>query len=210
MSDDVSIYGENDRDFHSPFDLSFDPAAVETVKWLVMGHLFYLAGLAFAVLADISMGNVWVTPLFALPLLWAGRGRRDLAKIAVFVLLFTAAHYAATWAAVQIIAGVNVFGTDPPAGVMFTGGAVAGAVGAGLAFSACAVFRLFREGGATLVFAAFGTVLLAGIGSFGIYMYLTTDADGLAGDFGRLLWLYVPWQLTFAYVLSKTLKPVGA
>ena len=56
MSDDVSIYGENDRDFHSPFDLSFDPAALETVKWLVLGHLFYLVGLAFAVLAVWKRG----------------------------------------------------------------------------------------------------------------------------------------------------------
>jgi hypothetical protein len=122
----------------------------------------------------------------------------------VFVVLFTAAHYAAVWAATQLYRNAS----DMPG---IVGGAVGGALGAAIAFAGCAAWKLFREGSATLVFAAFGVVLLGAVGSFGVYMYVTSGAgpDSFASDFGRLLWIYVPWQLTFAYILSKTLKPVG-
>lgn len=204
MSDDVSIYGENDREFHSPFDLGFDPAALETVKWLVMGHLFYLVGLAFTVLASIDNGGVWMTPLFGVPLLWAGRKHRETAKILVFVLLFTAAHYAAVTVATRLYGQAS----EMPG---IVSGAVGGVVGAAIAFAACGAARMLREGSATLVFAGFGVLLLGAVGSFGVYMYVTSGAgpDSFASDFGRLLWIYTPWQLTFAYILSKTLKPVG-
>ncbi len=215
MSDDVSIYGENDREFHSPFDLGFDPAALETVKWLVLGHLFYLVGLALAVLVSLGMGNVWMTPLFGVPLLWAGRKHRELQKILVFVLVFTAAHYAATWVAAQVygngVDGLALFLNGAPEMNAIEAGAAGGALGAVIAFAGCAAFKLFREGSATLVFAGFGVVLLAAVGSFGLYMYSTAAVvqGSVASEFGRLLWIYVPWQLTLAYILSKTLKPVG-
>lgn len=207
MSDEL-IYGEGDRDFHSPFDLGFDPAAIATIKWLVLGHLFYLVGLTIMLMANVSMGNVWVTPLYGVPLLWAGRKEREWARILVFVVGFTAVHYFAVQGAMRYYSG----GDGGNISALLVPGLIGGAVGGAGALILCGVSRMFRPGAPTLVFALFGTLLMAGVGSIGVYMYLTTGAGG--NSFGtellRLLWIYTPWQLVFAYVLAKSLKPIGA
>ena len=46
MSDDAILADEDPREFHSPFDIALDWAALEAFKWLVLGHIAYVAGLA--------------------------------------------------------------------------------------------------------------------------------------------------------------------
>jgi membrane protein implicated in regulation of membrane protease activity len=68
-----------------------------------------------------------------------------------------------------------------------------------------------RPGAATWIFALFGVVLLALIGGLGVYLYLTTGARGdtLVSALMQLLKIYTPWQIAFAYVLAKVLRPDG-
>jgi hypothetical protein len=199
MSDET-IYGEDDRDFHSPFDLGFDPPALETIKWLILGHILFLVGLAVVLYTRIDNGNIWITPLFGLPLIWATRRHRNWGLILVFVVGFTAAHY---------LAAELARGSYRP-GAEMTPGLIGGAVGAAGALILCAISRLLRADTATFVFAAFGVAILAAVGSFGVYMYLTAGPAAHFGEtFVRMLWVYTPWQFAFAYVLAKSLKPIA-
>ncbi|MES2444477.1 MAG: hypothetical protein V4574_16750 [Pseudomonadota bacterium] len=202
MSDEVAANDEDDGEFHSPFDLGFGHGALETFKWLIVGHLLYVVGLIVAMALEIDRGNIWVTPLFGLPLLWAERKHRPWLRALVFVVGFTAAH----WLAVRF--AVESAGGD----AMMTPGLVGGAVGAAISLVACAVLGLFRPGVPTLVLAACGIVLLAATGSFGVYMYLNSSGGtgGFTSEILRMLWIYTLWQVVFAYVLAKTLRPVRA
>jgi len=205
MSDDVSIYGDDGREYHSRFDLGLELAAMETIKWLVLGHLFFLVGLALALLMRLEMGPVWMTPLFGLPLLWAGRGHRQWARILVFVIGFTAVHYLAVSVATQSYASMLL-----PNKNLLLPGFLGGAIGSAGALGLCALFRLLRDGVPTLILAAFGVALLAAMGSIGSYMFLTTGGagSGFANAFIQMMWIYSPWQLLFAYLLAKTLEPI--
>lgn len=207
MSDDVSIYGDDGREYHSRFDLGLELAAMETIKWLILGHLFFLVGLALVLLLRIEMGPVWITPLFAAPLLWAGRQHREWGRVAVFVIGFTAMHYLAVWAAQKAYVTP---GAILPEGNPLSPGLYGGAIGALGSFALCAVFRLLREGVPTLIFAIFGSLILAGAGSFSVYMYLSTGpgTGSFASGFLQMAMIYTPWQLLFAYFLAKTLKPI--
>jgi multisubunit Na+/H+ antiporter MnhB subunit len=93
--------------------------------------------------------------------------------------------------------------------VGFLRGFVGGAVGGGGALLLCAIFGLVRKG-SSLTFEAFGTVLLGAVGSFCLYLYLTTGAtgDSSASDIIQPLKIYTPWQIAFAYVLARVLRPV--
>lgn len=201
MSDVVEDYYDDGLEFHSPFNLGFDPVALETFKWLILGHLLYLIGLAVALSVELSMGNVWITPLFVLPLLWRERAGRDWLRILVFVVGFTALHYLAVKMAIGQSSGES----------SMMPGLVGGAVGAAGSLALCWVCRQFRPGIPTLVFAAFGVALLALVGGVGVYMYLNpmSSRSGFLDSYLRLLWVYIPWQVVFAYVLAKVLKPVG-
>lgn len=207
MSDDVSIYGDDGREYHSRFDLGLEMAAMETIKWLILGHLFFLVGLALALLVKIEMGPVWMTPLFGLPLLWAGRKHRQWARIAVFTIGFTAVHYLAVRTASQSYAGVSLVDRN-----LLVPGLIGGAIGSAGAFGLCAVSRLLRDGVPTLILAGFGVLMLALTGSVAVYMFLTTGggSSGFASAFTQMVWVYSPWQLLFAYVLAKTLEPIDA
>ena len=200
MSDDDPDYYDDGLEFHSPFNLGFDPVALETFKWLVAGHLLYLVGLAIALSLELEMGNVWITPLFGLPLLWAGRRGRDWGRILVFVVLFTAVHYLAVRLAIRNSTG------EPS----LVPGLIGGAIGAAGSLFLCWVCRQFRPGAPTLVFAGFGAVLLALVGGVGVYLYLSpmSSRSAFLDAYVRMLCIYVPWQLVFAYVLAKALKPI--
>lgn len=200
MSDVISADTEEDTEYHSAFNLALGPRGLQVLKWLAIGHLVFVVGLGIALALQIDRGNVWVTPLFGLPLLWVERNNRPMLKALVFVVGFTAAHYLAVELAIQNAGG----------DITLVPGLIGGAVGAAISLIACAVFGLFRPGTPTLVFAAFGTVLLAIDGSLGVYMYLSTGkGDGLVSEWLQMLWIYTPWQLLFAYVLAKTLKPMA-
>jgi len=167
MSDVAILDDEDPREYHSPFDLALNPAALETFKWLVLGHVLYAIGLALVVYFHIDNGAVWITPLFGLPFVWRERQHRFAVKALVFFLGFTLMHYVA----LMTVSGMR--GDE----VGFLRGFVGGAVGGGGALLLCAIFGLLRKG-SSLTFEAFGTVLLGAVGSFCLYLYLTTGATG--------------------------------
>jgi hypothetical protein len=199
MSDVAILDDEDPREYHSPFDLALNPAALETFKWLVLGHVLFAIGLAVVVYFHIDNGAVWITPLFGLPFVWRERQHRFAIKALVFFLGFTLMHYVA----LMTVSGMR--GDE----VGFLRGFVGGAVGGGGALLLCGIFGLLRKG-SSLTFEAFGTVLLGAVGSFCLYMYLTTGATGasFASDIVQLLKIYTPWQIAFAYVLARVLRPV--
>lgn len=199
MSDVAILDDEDPREYHSPFDLALNPAALETFKWLVLGHVLYAIGLAVVVYFHIDNGAVWITPLFGLPFVWRERQHRLGVKVLVFFLGFTLMHYVA----LMTVSGMR--GDE----VGFLRGFVGGAVGGGGALLLCAIFGLLRKG-SSLTFEAFGTVLLGAVGSFCLFLYLTTGAtgDSFASDIIQPLKIYTPWQIAFAYVLARVLRPI--
>ena len=209
MSDAAILEDEDPREFHSSFDIALDWAGFEAFKWLVIGHIVYALGLALAFSLEIPNGVIWMSPLFAVPLVWKGRGHRLWAKVLALVVGFTIAHYLgmqAAWYTQQYQASLSTV-VEPS----LLPGFVGGGVGAIVALGLCAVFGLMRPGAATLVFSVFGIVLLALIGGLGVYLYLTTGARGdtFISALMQLLKIYTPWQIAFAYVLAKVLRPDG-
>ncbi len=201
MSDAAILADEDPREYHSSFNLSLDSASGTAFKWLVLGHLFFIAALCVLTLANVSNGAVWITPLLTLPLVWAGRSHKLVMKIAVLVVGLTLAH----WVAAQLANQVSL-SADP---MRF--GLIGGAVGSGLALLFVLGSGLGRPGIATAIFAVFGTALLAGLGALVVYLYMTTVApnQGFPGDWLQLLKIYVPWQIAFGFVLAKVLRPDG-
>jgi hypothetical protein len=197
---DIAILDDDERDYHSPFDLALNPAALETFKWLVLGHVLYVVGLAVVLYFHIPNGSVWITPLFGLPFVWHERHHRAGVKALVFFGGFTLMHYVA----LMTVSGIS--GDE----VGFLRGFVGGAIGGGGSLLLCAIFGLLRKG-SSLTFEAFGTVLLGAVGSFCLYMYLTTGANGdtFASDVIQPLKIYTPWQIVFAYVLARVLRPLS-
>jgi hypothetical protein len=199
---DVAILDDDDddREYHSPFDLALNPAALETFKWLVLGHVLYAIGLMLVVYFRLGNGAVWITPLFGLPFVWHERHHRPGHKALVFFLGFTVMHYVA----LKTVSGIS--GDE----VGFLRGFVGGAVGGGGSLLLCAIFGLLRKG-SSLTFEAFATVLLGAVGSFCVYLYLTTGAtaDSLGSQVLQPLKIYTPWQIVFAYVLARVLRPVS-
>jgi hypothetical protein len=201
VSDAAILADEDPREYHSSFNLALDSAAGTAFKWLVLGHLFFIAALCVLTLASVSNGAVWITPLLTLPLVWAGRSHRLVIKLAVLVVGVTFAH----WAAAQLASEFGLT-ADP---MRF--GLVGGAVGSGLALLFVLGSGLGRPGIATPIFAVFGTAFLAGLGALVVYLYMTTVVpnQGFPGDWLQLLKIYVPWQIGFAFVLAKVLRPDG-
>jgi hypothetical protein len=199
MSDTSIVEEEDPRDFRSPLDLELDGAALNTLKWLIIGHVLFVVGLAISLYLRIEGAAVWMTPLYTIPLVWAGRAHRLPVKALVLVVLFTAIHWAAQEVATNSYDG----------GSTLIPGLIAGGMGSTLSIAVCIAFGLTRPG--TGPIAVFGIILLAAAGSFGVHMFLTSDAaGGWTGALMRLLWIYTPWQVIFAYFLAKTLKPMSA
>jgi len=205
MSDAVILEDEDPREFHSAFDLAFDWAAFEAFKWLVLGHILFVVGLVLTLYFQIPNGAIWITPLLAAPLVWKGRKHRPWVKVAVLLVGFTGAHYLGTQAALS--AHQPGLALEPSLLPGFAGGAVGAAAALGL----CAIFGLLRPGAATLIFALFGILLLAMTGSLVVYLYLTTggNSDTVFGTLVQALKIYTPWQILFAYVLAKVMRPDG-
>jgi hypothetical protein len=79
--------------FTRPSTLRSTGLGLEAFKWLVLGHIVYAIGLALAFSLEIPNGVIWMTPLFAAPLVWKGRGHRLWAKVLALIVGVTAAHY---------------------------------------------------------------------------------------------------------------------
>lgn len=201
MSDYAIVEDEDPREFHSPFELTLDSAGTQAFVWLVIGHVAYVIGLTLALWLGLENALIWATPLYAAPLIWKTHSHRLVPKLIVLIVGVTAAH----WLGTKVATGM---GTESGA---FMPGLVGGAIGAGASLALCWAAGLLRPGGANLVFAAFGTLLLAGVGGLGVYLYLTTGDTGgsVFEQVVQLLKIYTPWQVVFAYVLAKLLRPDG-
>jgi len=135
-----------------------------------------------------------------LPLVWRSRDYRLVQKVVVLLVGFAAAHWFGAYLAERFYHDKAILA-----------GATAGVVGAGVSLVLLAVFGLMRPGAAAIIFAVFGTILLAAIGSMGVYLYQTTGGTdtSILGQLLNMLKIYTPWQLVFAYVLAKVLRPDG-
>lgn len=187
------------------FRPGLSPAELATFKWLVLGHIVFAVALFVVLSGDLDMGNVWITPLFALPLVLLGPKDRIWIRALVLLVGFTGIHYLATILAIDsyepaIAIAARRAGTSP-----LVPGLVGGAVGAAGSFALCALFRLTGRDKATLMTGLVGIVLLAAVGSLGVYGFLR-GFGSVAGPIGPFLVLYTPWQLVFAYVLAKLLR----
>jgi hypothetical protein len=201
VSDYAIVEDEDPREFHSPFELTLDSAGTQAFIWLVAGHVVFVVGLFVLLSLGVENAAIWATPLYAAPLIWKTHSHRLAPKLIVLLIGLTAAHWLGTKVATDMGTGNGVF----------LPGFVGGAIGAGVSLGLCGVTGLLRPGGANLVFAAFGTLLLAGVGGLGVYLYLTTGDTGgsVFNQVMQLLKIYTPWQVVFAYVLAKLLRPDG-
>ena len=199
---DIALPDDDEpEEYHSSFDLALGSRALDTFKWLVLGHILYVIGLGFVIYFRVPNGAVWVTPLFGLPILYHERRHRFWPKAFVFLIGFTVMHY------VALMTATGLYHDD----IGFVEGFIGGFVGAAGTLLLCGGFGLLRPG-SSLIFEGFGTILLGAVGSFCVYLYLTTGATGAAGDSFVSDWVqplkvYTPWQLVFAYVLAKVLRP---
>ncbi len=181
--------------------LGFGRDEWRTFLLLVAGHLLFVAALF---VRGGFLGNLQIhvsIALFGLPLLLFGQRDRIVARGLVLLIGFSLVHYCAFKLA-QTSFRVPFSGeglTDSP----WVPGAIGGAVGAAGAFALCALAGLLRPGVRGLLLA--GTLALVVIGSAGVRI-------GVFGESARdempwgLLWVYVPWQLVFAYLLAKVLR----
>ncbi|HEY0312868.1 MAG TPA: hypothetical protein VGC56_10280 [Allosphingosinicella sp.] len=170
----------------------------EPMLLFVAGALLYVAGAKVWVTIvgeDGLTGFDLLIPLFGLPFLLLGRCPRW--RTALYLLLLVPAfHYLAVLAAIYSLDGLGRSGILPP-------GAVGGVIGATLSFLGLAALRLARRRTAVTMVA--GVVVLTFLGYVGV-----AEMDFLEGtplsDFGVLLSLYLPWQLTFGFFLSRVLR----
>lgn len=180
--------------------LGLSGAAARAFIWLIAGHLLYVVGLAVMVDRDVERGNVWITPLFGIVWLLLGAKDRFWAKALLVVVAFTAVHYLAVEAAIDTYSGDSTW----------YAGAVGGAVGGAGSLIVGVILGLLRRDSQALTLAVAGTLLLTAVGSFGVHMYLSGGGADQQGGLTDLLWIYVPWQIAFAYVLAKLLKADAA
>ncbi|MGQ0659583.1 hypothetical protein [Sphingosinicella sp.] len=181
---------------NSSFSLGLSSGAARAFMWLVAGHFLYVAGLAVVINANVERGNIWITPLFGIVWLLASAKGRFWARALLVIVAFTAIHYLAVEAAIQSYSGESTW----------VAGAVGGAVGSAASLILGILLGLLRRDSQALTLAAIGTLLLILVGSFGVHMYLSATPAGREGGLLDLLWIYTPWQVSFAYVLAKLLK----
>jgi hypothetical protein len=136
--------------------------------------------------------------LFGLPYVLRELGRRTNRMLVIyFVLLIPAFHYAAHYAAMIV---ALKWADDMPGGPiagMFLAGSLGGLVGAGLSLLALRMPGLrVAGGGVPLSIAALAALTLLGGLSF---IPLLSDLGSIAYT------VYLPWQIVFAFFLSRLL-----
>jgi hypothetical protein len=159
--------------------------------------LFALALAAWVNLGrdDLMLWLALLTPLFGLPYLVLGARARW--RTALYVLLLLPAfHFAAIWGAMYSVGSHNASG--------YVAGAAGGVIGALLSFLALAALRLVRP--RPLAAMAAGLVVLALLGAVGIQQMDFLSDTGWS-QYGLILSLSLPWQLAFAFLLARLLRP---
>jgi hypothetical protein len=144
---------------------------------------------------DLITCLVLLTPLFGLPYLVLGARARWRTAV-YFLLLLPAFHWAAVFATMYCAGGHNASG--------YVAGGAGGVTGALLSFLAVAALRLVRP--RPLATMGAGLVVLALLGAIGIQQMDFLSDTGWS-QYGLILSLYLPWQLAFAFLLARLLRP---
>ncbi len=184
-------------------DPGLDRAELRTFLALAGGHLLFVAGMFVIAPLIGDYGLYAITPLYFLPLLAVGPKDQLAVRAAVLLLGITVVHYFAVFLAIKSIAmpfsGQQGF-TDSP----WVPGAIGGLVGAMGSVLLLMLGRMLRPGRRTTQWIAIALLTVIGAVSVRFAVFRT----GSEGDNGvaPLLWIYTPWQLTYAYLLAKLLR----
>ena len=168
---------------------------------LVLGALLFAAALILTSMYEIAIPHALevFTMLFGLPYVLREITRRtNWLLILYFLVLIPGIHWAATQAAVR------VYGEMHESNSLLTAGLVGGLVGAGLAFLVLRLVRqLSAEGktGRLMLIGLIGLVVLTLVGGFGLNL-----AADPSNSYRLVAWLYLPWQIVFAWFLSRLIR----
>jgi hypothetical protein len=162
---------------------------------LVCGVPLFLAAFFLPPFTGAAAGLEFIVypGLFGLP--WLAREFRrrvNLPLVLYFLLWVPIAHYVAV-----VAAGAAYGDIMHPRAATWAAGLAGGLAGGALSLLPFLWPRL-RAPEASPLLIGVGAIVLALIGGIGLY-----DVDGPAGLFA----LYVPWQIGFAYFLSRLLRP---
>ena len=170
----------------------------------VIGALLFAAAIAAPFSSDIDVDyRIWpFIPLFGLPYALRELTRRiNWLILAYLILLVPACYFAAHTAAVSVWALTNVDSGTASPGAMLPAGLAGGLVGSALSFLALRLPGLRADDDEPAASTTVGVAALTALGGFGLAM-----AD-LNETWSQALWLFLPWQIVFAYFLSRLLKP---
>ena len=168
---------------------------------LALGALVYVIALTVMFRAgpqDMSLFGItplaYLTPFFGLA--YVVTRRLGVLDILYFLIALPLVHEVAIRLASRVPGWIA--GRDSGAELLLAAGAVGGAVGAMLSFALLAAIRESARSRTARRAAISGTVALAALGAIGVFVMFSDWAR----DFGYVL-LYLPWQLTFAYFLTR-------
>lgn len=166
---------------------------------LAAGAALVAAGLALLSWHGVAIGIVayMLTPLFGFPVLAVEARRRSAWPLYLyFLILLPIFHYLATVAAIKAV--------SPDLGLgLFVAGLAGGAVGSGLSLLPLALVSRQRRREALVMG---GIALLTLLGGAGLWAGETVSAR-VRGEFALIPLLFLPWQIAFAWFLSRLLAP---
>lgn len=169
----------------------------------VLGVLLFAAVVASPFSNDLDVDfRIWPwMPLFGLPYVLRELTRRiNWLVILYLILLLPVFYLAANTAAVSAWMLTNGDSLTSTPGVMLPAGLAGGLVGSVLSFLALRLPGL-RDDDEPPAPTTVGIGVLTVLGGFGLAMADMDETWSLA------LWLFLPWQIVFAYFLSRLLKP---
>ncbi len=176
-------------------------ASRQTAAFRLLGAGAALFAIALAILAwrgePVVTTAYMLTPLFGLPFLAAAARRPGAWRACLyFLILLPAFHYLAT------VAAIKATGSELDLG-LFVAGLAGGAVGSAL--SLLPFLQISRHPRRRLLVLA-GIALLALLGGAGLWAGEGLSRQ-LGGQYALIALLFLPWQILFAWLLSRLLAP---
>jgi len=166
----------------------------------VLGALLFAAAVAAPFWSDDDKALLCMI-LFGLPYVLRALTRRTNWLAVLYLVLLIPAFYFAAWmAAVYAWAAMLGGSLISPPRSMLVAGLAGGFAGSTLSLLALLLPGL-RADSARWALRIAGIALLTGLGGVGLAMADPGKAWHL------VLWLFLPWQIAFAYFLSRLLKP---
>lgn len=169
----------------------------------VLGALLFAAAITspFAGNLDVDYRTWPFITLFGLPYVLREFTRRiNWLVILYLILLVPACYFAAQTAAISVWSLTNGGSVTNTPGVTLPAGLAGGLVGSALSFLALRLPGLRADDEPPVPTGA-GIGVLTVLGGLGLAL-----AD-MEATWSMVLWLFLPWQIVFAYFLSQLLKP---